>query len=67
MWCIGCYRKGNADEGRIDGNLVGPWIKNWQFTPSTKKGDSPGQNVWKMVTQTRDMLHTYNYSYVNQE
>jgi len=39
-------------------------IKNWQFTPSTKKGDSPGQNVWKMVGQTRAMLHQYNYSYV---
>jgi hypothetical protein len=62
--CDGCFRKGNDHEGRVDGNLVGPWIKNWQFTPSTKKGDSPGKNVWKMVTQTRDMLHKYNYSYV---
>jgi len=58
--CDGCFRK----SPRIAGNLVGPWIKNWQFTPSTKKGDSPGQNAWKMVTQTRDMLHLYNYSYI---
>ena len=58
--CNGCYRK----TPRIDGNLVGPWIKNWQFTPSTKKGDSPGQNVWKMIAQTAEMLHRYNYSYV---
>ena len=58
--CHGCYRK----TPRIDGNFVGPWIKNWQFTPSTKKGYFPGQNVWKIMRQTHDQLHKYNYSHV---
>jgi hypothetical protein len=29
--CDGCERR----SPRIDGNLLGPWIKNWQFTPTT--------------------------------
>ena len=56
--CDGCYSK----SPRIDGNLVGPWIKNWQFTPAHAK--IKGQNVWKMVDQTRQMLHEYHYKYV---
>jgi hypothetical protein len=58
--CDGCYRK----SPRIDGDIVGPWIKNWQFTPAAHRGVVPaGQNVWKMIDQTRQMLHVYNYSY----
>eukprot|EP00662_Eupelagonemidae_sp_cell21_P024608 gene24608-27378_t len=56
--CNGCFRK----HPRSDGNLVGPWIKNWQFTPPHPK--IAGQNVWQMIEQTREMLHVYNYSYV---
>lgn len=56
--CDGCYRK----SPRIDGNLVGPWLKNWQFVPTHER--TTGQNVLNLMAQTRQMLHEYNYSYV---
>ena len=56
--CDGCYRKWP----RNDGNLVGPWLKNWQFVPAHEK--MTGQNVLNLMAQTHQMLHEYNYSYV---
>lgn len=54
--CDGCYRK----SPRIAGNLMGPWIKNWQFTPTLGgKGPQPGQNVWKMIDLVPELLHVY--------
>ena len=50
-----------------DGNLLGPWIKNWQFAPSTPSGHHPkaaGSNVLNTVGLVRALLHQYNYTHV---
>ena len=57
--CDGCYRKGPP---RIDGNLVGPWIKNWQ-NPAPHPTVT-GQNVINTVLLVRSLLHTYHYAHV---